>query len=93
MYRSTKKNVINNTKERRSRISMREENILSGNAIPLIISHRQEAHHEGEMSKGTCRRQGPYAEAFSNIENGTKPMMLTRASASMLQVGDIGSFS
>jgi hypothetical protein len=69
------------------------EIILSGNAIPLIISHCQEAHHEGEMSKGTCRRQGPHDEGFSNIENGTRPTMLTRASASLLQVGDMGSFS
>lgn len=69
------------------------ENILSGSAIPLIISHRQGSHHEGEMIKGTCRRQVPHDEAFSNIENGTRPTMLTRASASLLQAGDMRSFS
>ncbi len=69
------------------------ENILSGHAIPLIISHRQEAHHEGEISKGTCRRQGPHDEAFSNTENGTRPVMLTHATASLLQVGNMGGFS
>ena len=45
------------------------------------------------MSKGTFRRQGLTRERFSNIEKGTRPTMLTCASASLLQVRNTGSFS